>query len=93
MALTPSIVASSGATRAVRRHPNLKPISNDERRVQILDAEINRRGVRADRELATAARDTQLPVRKLKGDQDEGRDGGDTMSVSKLPMMPSEDAA
>jgi len=56
------------ATRAVWRHPNLKPISNDERRVQILDAEINRRGVHADRELATAARDVQLPVRKLKGE-------------------------
>jgi DNA polymerase len=44
-------------TRAVWRHPKLKPLSPEERRLQILDAEINRRGVRADRVLATAARE------------------------------------
>jgi DNA polymerase len=42
-------------TRAAWRHPKLKPFSPEERRLQILDAEINRRGVRADRALAIAA--------------------------------------
>jgi Toprim domain-containing protein/CHC2-type zinc finger protein/DNA polymerase family A len=44
-------------TRAVWRHPKLVPLSADERRLQIFDAEINRRGVRADRALTSAARD------------------------------------
>ena len=44
-------------TRAIWRHPKLRHLSETERRVQILDAIINRRGVRADRELAEAARD------------------------------------
>jgi hypothetical protein len=43
--------------RAIWRHPKIKPLIASERRIQILDAIINRRGVRADRELATAARD------------------------------------
>ena len=47
-------------TRAVWRHPQLKPLNDSERRIQILDAHINARGVRADRELATAARDLAL---------------------------------
>src|SRR5262249_27275505 len=44
-------------SRAIWRHPKIKPLIASERRIQILDAIINRRGVRADRELATAARD------------------------------------
>lgn len=44
-------------TRAVWRHRKLRHLSETERRVQILDTVINRRGVRADRELAEAARD------------------------------------
>ena len=44
-------------SRAAWRHPKLKPLIESERRIQIIDAVINRRGVRADRELATAARD------------------------------------
>jgi DNA polymerase bacteriophage-type len=51
------------AARAVWRHPKLKPLIAAERRIQILDAEINRRGVRADRELATAARDMAVRER------------------------------
>ena len=51
------------AARAVWRHPKLKPIIKSERRSQILDAVINRRGVRADRELATAARDMAVRER------------------------------
>ena len=51
------------ATRAIWNHPKLKPLIEDERRIQILDAVINRRGVRADRELATAARDLVLRER------------------------------
>ena len=43
--------------RAIWRHPKLKHLSDLERRVQVLDAIINRRGVRADRDLAEAARD------------------------------------
>jgi DNA polymerase len=44
-------------SRLVWRHPKLRPLSVDERSLQILDAEINRRGVHADRVLATAARE------------------------------------
>jgi len=44
-------------SRAIWRHPKIKPLIASERRIQILDAIINARGVRADRELATAARD------------------------------------
>jgi DNA polymerase len=51
------------AARAVWRHSKLKPLIEAERRVQILDAEINRRGVRVDRELAMAARDMAVRER------------------------------
>ena len=51
------------AARAVWRHAKLKPLIEAERRIQILDAKINRRGVRADRELATAARDMAVRER------------------------------
>ena len=51
------------AARAVWRHPKLKPLIEAERRIQILDAKINRRGVRADRELAMAARDMAVRER------------------------------
>jgi hypothetical protein len=50
--------------RAVWHHPKLKPLSEDERRIQILDAIINRRGVRGDRTLATAARDMSVQERE-----------------------------
>jgi DNA polymerase len=49
--------------RAVWRHPKLRTLSKSERRVQILDSVINRRGVRGDRPLATAARDMALQER------------------------------
>jgi DNA polymerase len=51
------------ASRAVWNHPKLRPLIKAERRVQILDAIINRRGVRADRELALAARDMSVRER------------------------------
>ena len=51
------------AARAVWRHAKLKPLIEAERRIQILDAKINRRGVRADRELAMAARDMAVRER------------------------------
>ena len=44
-------------TRAVWNHPGLRHLDEAERRLQILDAEINRRGVRIDRAFVTAARD------------------------------------
>ena len=44
-------------TRAVWKHPDLHHLDEPERRLQILDAEINRRGVRIDRAFVTAARD------------------------------------
>jgi DNA polymerase len=44
-------------SRALWNHPKIKPLSATERQLQILDAIINRRGVRADRELAVSARD------------------------------------
>ena len=49
--------------RAVWQHPKIKPLNADERRYQILDAVINRRGVRADRELAIQARDLAIRER------------------------------
>ena len=49
--------------RAIWQHPKIKPLIESERRYQILDAIINRRGVRADRELATAARDMAVHER------------------------------
>ena len=39
------------------KHPGLRHLDETERRLQILDAEINRRGVRIDRAFVTAARD------------------------------------
>ena len=44
------------AMRACWQHPKLRPLSENERRLQPIDAEINRRGVRIDREFVTAAR-------------------------------------
>jgi DNA polymerase len=49
--------------RAAWQHPKIKPLIESERRYQILDAVINQRGVRADRELATAARDMAVHER------------------------------
>ena len=49
--------------RSVWRHPKLRHLNESERRVQILDAVINRRGVRADRELAEAARGMSVDER------------------------------
>jgi hypothetical protein len=43
-------------TRAVWRHPKLRPLIESERRIQILDAAINRRGAHVDHQLATSAR-------------------------------------
>ena len=43
-------------TRAVWTHPKLRRLSESERRLQLLDAEINRRGVRIDRAFVEAAR-------------------------------------
>jgi DNA polymerase bacteriophage-type len=51
------------AARAAWQHPKIKPLVESERRYQILDAIINQRGVRADRELATAARDMAVHER------------------------------
>jgi DNA polymerase len=50
-------------TRAVWRHPKLRPLNESERPGQILDAQINRRGVRADRKLAMMGRDLSLRER------------------------------
>jgi DNA polymerase len=43
-------------TRACWQHPKLKPLSETERRYQLLDAIINWRGIRVDREFVDAAR-------------------------------------
>ena len=51
------------AARAVWQHPKLRSLNESERCIQILDAVINRRGVRADRALAIAARDMSLQER------------------------------
>jgi DNA polymerase family A/CHC2 zinc finger len=42
--------------RACWQHPKLKPLNETERRYQLLDATINRRGIRVDRDFVTAAR-------------------------------------
>jgi DNA polymerase bacteriophage-type len=51
------------STRAVWRHPKLLSPSAHERRLQILDAQINRRGVHADRKLTMMLRDLSLRER------------------------------
>jgi DNA polymerase len=51
------------AARAVWQHPKIKPLSVSERRIQILDAIVNARGVLADRELAISARDISVRER------------------------------
>ena len=43
--------------RAVWQHPKPRHLSETERRYQLLDAEINRRGVRCDQQFVGAARD------------------------------------
>jgi DNA polymerase len=53
-------------TRAVWRHPKLLSLSTHERRLQILDAHINRRGVRADRKLVMMARDLSLQEERAR---------------------------
>jgi DNA polymerase len=50
--------------RAVWRHSKLKPCNENERRSQVVDAIINRRGVRGDRALATAAHDISVRERE-----------------------------
>jgi DNA polymerase len=49
--------------RAIWRHPRLRHLSPAERQLQVLDAIINRRGVRADRELTQTARKLALEER------------------------------
>jgi DNA polymerase len=51
------------AARAVWRHSKLKQLTEDERRIQILDSIINRRGVHGDRVLAITARDMSVRER------------------------------
>jgi Toprim domain/DNA polymerase family A/CHC2 zinc finger len=50
-------ITDVSTTRAVWTHPRLHHFDEPERRLQILDAEINSRGVRIDRAFVTAARD------------------------------------
>jgi DNA polymerase len=51
-------------SRAAWRHPKLKALSETEQRIiRILDAVINRRGIRGDRSLAVAARDMAIQER------------------------------
>ncbi len=50
-------VTDVAATRAAWSDPKLQHLSEFERRLQLLDAEINRRGVRVDRAFVAAARD------------------------------------
>ena len=72
------------ATRAIWQHPKLKPLIADERRYQILDAIINRRGVRADRELATAARDLALRERNAINTALQELTDGEITSVDQV---------
>ena len=72
------------ATRAAWQHPKLKALNADERRYQILDAIINRRGVRADRELATIARDLALRERNAINSTLEELTAGEITSVDQV---------
>ena len=54
-------------TRAVWLSPKLKQLSETERRYQLQDLAINRRGIRLDRSFTTAARDLVINERKAIG--------------------------
>ena len=75
------------ATRAAWQHPKLKPLNADERRYQILDAIINRRGVRGDRELATSARDMALRERNAINAALEELTEGEITSVDQVSRI------
>jgi DNA polymerase len=69
--------------RAIWNHPKLKPLNADERRYQILDAIINQRGVRGDRELTTSARDMAVRERKAINAALQEHTGGRITSVDQ----------
>ena len=72
------------ATRAAWQHPKLKPLNESERRYQVLDAIINRRGVRADRQLAMSARDLALRERNAINSALEELTAGEITSVDQV---------
>jgi DNA polymerase family A/Toprim domain/CHC2 zinc finger len=70
--------------RAVWKHPKIKPLIANERRYQLLDAVINRRGVRADRELATSARDMAVRERNAINAALQEHTEGEITSVDQV---------
>jgi hypothetical protein len=74
-------------SRAIWRHPKIKPLIASERRIQILDAIINRRGVRADRELATAARDMAVHERNAINIALQEHTEGEITSVDQVSRI------
>jgi DNA polymerase len=72
------------ACRAVWQHPKIKPLMAGERRYQILDAVINRRGVRADRELTISARDLAVRERNAINAALQEHTDGEITSVDQV---------
>jgi len=75
------------AARAIWQHPKIKPLGEDERRYQILDAVINRRGIRADREFATRARDLATAERQAINAALAGLTTGEITSVGQVKRI------
>jgi DNA polymerase bacteriophage-type len=71
-------------TRAIWNHPKIKPLIEDERRLQILDAVINRRGVPADRKLTTSARDMAVRERDAINAALQEHTEGEITSVDQI---------
>ena len=76
-----------GACRAVWQHPKIKPLVADERRYQIRDAIINRRGVRADRGLAISARDLTVRERNAINAALQEYTAGEITSVDQVQRI------
>jgi DNA polymerase len=74
-------------TRMVWRHPKLKPLIEPERRIQVLDAVINRRGVQADRIFAIAARDMAERERKRINTAMAELTEGDIGSIDQVALI------
>jgi DNA polymerase len=78
------------ACRAVWRHPRLKPLNENERRIQILDAVINRRGVHGDRALATAARDMSVQERERINSALQQLTNGAIKTINQVALIRAE---
>jgi DNA polymerase bacteriophage-type len=70
-------------------HQVIRPLSQDERAVFVLDQKINDRGIRFDRELASAARDVAARAIDKANDRLRAISGGQIHSVAAVGQMVS----